>query len=369
MSLILLFVIPLVMPSVAVIRNGGRMKSLKFASGGHIQFVPDWSPLVSAFSVCAWVKETGTEAYPHFFHYYASGNEIRMAADGNNMYIQSSSSRTSWGSSASISINTWYHICVTWSASSRAFRYYVDTRLVGTKTTTSGRLMKTGGDITIGKNRGTSNSNYFFTGEIAYLNVYAKELTISEITKIVRAGMCKNLAYPDPHESYREIKWENIVQIARSGSVTDVYQEDCIVFMSNILAKLNATNDTSEQLEEVLEEQVALETRLNSTLVELEKISQNLTRSKGKHREASERLEVVLAENRALSKSLVFLTSRLNSTLQELEELSRSMNRTWDWEVFLAEQFINQTFTAEHSEILHSTWDGIAGEIILVICI
>ena len=122
-------------------------------------------------------------------------------------------------------------------------------------------------------------------------------------------------------------------------------------------------NNTSEQLEEVLEEKVALETRLNSTLVELEKVSQNLTTSKGEHSETSERLEVVLAENKALSKSLVFLTSRLNSTLVELEELSKSMNRTWDWEVFLAEQFINQTFTAEHSEILHSTWDGIAGKI------
>ena len=319
MSLILLFVITLVMPSMAVIRNGGRMKSLKFASGGYIQFVPDWSPLVSAFSVCGWVKETGTNAHPYFFHYYAaSSHEISMAADGNHMYIQGSSSYTSWGSSASISRNVWYHICTTWSVSSRAFRYYVDTRLVGTKTTTSGRLMKTGGDLTIGKLRGTSNSNYFFTGEIAYLNVYTKELTSAEITKIVRAGMCKNLAYPDPHESYREIKWENIVQIARSGSVTDVYQEDCITYMYNSLAKLKAAkgvhNETSGQLEEVLGEKVALETKLNSTLVELEKISENL-------------------------------------------------NRTWDWDVFLAQPFINQTFTANHSELLHSTWDGIAGKI------
>ena len=368
MSLILLFVITLVMPSVAVIRNGGRMKSLQFASGGYIHFVPDWSPLVNAFSVCGWVKETGTNAYPRFFNYYASSShEILMAADGDNMRIHGA--YNDWASSASISRNVWYHQCVTWSASSRAFRYYVDTRLVGTRTTTSGRLMKTGGDITIGKYRRTSGSSYVFTGEIAYLNVYAKELTSAEITRIVRGGMCTNLAYPDPHESHREIKWENIVQIARSGSVTDVYQEDCIAFMGNILAKLNATTDISEQLEEVLEEKVALETRLNSTLVELEKVSQNLTTSKGEHSETSERLQVVLAENKALSKSLVFLTSRLNSTLLELEELSRSMNRTWDWEVFLAEQFINQTFTAEHSEILHSTWDGIAGKTILVTCI
>ena len=292
------------------------MKSLQFASGGYIHFVPDWSPLVSAFSVCGWVKETGTNAYPSFFHYYASGHEIMMQADGNHMHIQGVGNN--WASSASISRNTWYHQCVTWSASSREFRYYVNTRLVGTRTTTSGRLMKTGGDITIGKHRGHSSSNNMFTGEIAYLNVYAKELTSAEITKIVRAGMCTNLAYPDPHESYREIKWENIVQIARVGSVTDVYQEDCITYMYNSLAKLKAAkgvhNETSEQLDEVLEEKVALETRLNSTLVELEKISENL-------------------------------------------------NRTWDWDVFLAQPFINQTFSANHSELLHSTWDGIAGNI------
>ena len=271
---------------------------------------------MSAFSVCGWVKETGTNATPRFFHYYASGAEIIMTADGNYMYIQGSSSSTSWGSSASISINTWYHQCVTWSASSRAFRYYVDTRLVGTKTTTSGRLMRTGGDITIGKSRGTSSSNYMFTGEIAYLNVYAKELTSAEITRIVRGGMCSNMIYPDPLESYREIKWESIVQIARSGSVTEEWQEDCFVAMFNTVREL--------------------------------------TSSKGEHNETSERLEEVLEQNKAL-------TTRLNSTLVELEELSRSLNRTWDWDVFLAEQFINQTFTANHSELLHSTWDGIAG--------
>ena len=271
---------------------------------------------MSAFSVCAWVKETGTELYPRFFNYYASSHEIMMTADGNHMYIQGWSSGNSWGSSASISINTWYHQCVTWSASSREFRYYVDTRLVGTKTTAYARLMKTGGDITIGKHRGTSNSNYFFTGEIAYLNVYAKELTISEITKIVRGGRCSNMIYPDPLESYREIKWESIVQIARSGSVTEEWQEDCFVAMFNTVREL--------------------------------------TSSKGEHNETSERLEEVLEQNKAL-------TTRLNSTLVELEDLSRSLNRTWDWDVFLAEQFINQTFTANHSELLHSTWDGIAG--------
>ena len=188
MSLILLFVITLVIPSVAVIRNGGRMKSLQFASGGYIHFVPDWSPLVSAFTVCGWVKKTGTSTYPYFFHYHASSTEIVMTADGNYMHIQGSANN--WVSSASISINTWYHQCVTWSASSRAYRYYVNARLVGTRTTSSGRLMKTGGDITIGKYRGTTSSYNMFTGEIAYLNVYAKELTSAEITKIVRAGMC-----------------------------------------------------------------------------------------------------------------------------------------------------------------------------------
>ena len=313
MSLLLFLVVSLVVPSVAISNSESRIQSLKFASGS-IHFVPDWSPFVSAFSVCGWVKETGTNTFPHVFHYHASGHEIVMTADGNHMHIQGS--YNNWASSASISRNVWYHQCVTWSVSSRAFRYYVDTRLVGTKTTTSGRLMKTGGDITIGKWKGTSSSSSMFTGEIAYLNVYAKELTSAEITRIVRGGRCSNMIYPDPLESYREIKWENIVQIARSGSVTEEWQDDCFVDMFNTVREL--------------------------------------TSSKGEHNETSERLEEVLEQNKAL-------TTRLNSTLVELEDLSRSLNRTWDWDVFLAEQFINQTFTANHSELLHSTWDGIAG--------
>ena len=316
MSLLLFLVVSLVVPSVAISNSESRIQSLKFASGGYIHFVPDWSPLVSAFTVCGWVKETGTNSFPYFFHYFTPTTtyEILLRADGNDIYIQGSSSN--WGSGFTISRNTWHHVCVSWSVSSRTYRYYVNTRQLGTKITTSGELMETGGDITIGKLRGHGSSTHMFTGEIAYLNVYAKELTSDEITRIVRGGRCSNMIYPDPLESYREIKWENIVQIARTGSVTDVWQDDCFVAMFNTVREL--------------------------------------TSSKGEHNETSERLEEVLEQNKAL-------TTRLNSTLVELEELSRSLNRTWDWDVFLAEQFINQTFTANHSELLHSTWDGIAG--------
>ncbi|KAL5253248.1 hypothetical protein ACHWQZ_G013128 [Mnemiopsis leidyi] len=358
LSLFLFLLSTVAMPTTGVVRSGGRMKSLKFASGGYINFVPDWSPMVSVFSVCGWVKETGSSSYPHFFHYYASSSEIIMAADG-EMYIHGS--RSDWASSASISTNRWYHICTTWSAASRAFRYYVDARLVGTKTTTSGRFMKTGGDITIGKNRGTSSATYMFTGEIAYLNVYAKELTITEITAIVRGGMCANLAHQDPLEPYREIKWEALVQIARSGSVTDVYLEDCITDMYNNLARLSTTkgehNATAEKLEAVLAEKAALETRHNATTERLDGVLAKKAALETRLNSTTEQLEAVLAEKAALK-------TRLNTTLVELEKVTRNLNITWDWDVFLSDQFINKTFSTEHSELLRSTWDGIAERLI-----
>ncbi|XP_063692693.1 uncharacterized protein LOC134824664 [Bolinopsis microptera] len=80
-------------------------------------------------------------------------------------------------------------------------------------------------------------------------------------------------------------------------------------------------------------------TRLNSTISELEETQKN-----------KEKVEQKLDE----------ISSRLNSTLDELEEMSGSEYRTWDWNIFLSEEFLNRTFTTEDAQLLRSSWEDAA---------
>ncbi|XP_063681835.1 uncharacterized protein LOC134816774 [Bolinopsis microptera] len=164
---------------------------------------------------------------------------------------------------------------------------------------------------------------------MAYLNVYAKELSSSEIGSMMELGMC-NIEV-DVHESSRVIRWEDLLNQRRSGTITDVYLENCLD--EKLASAERKLTETARELTETRAEKGRIEeklsTDLNSTLAELEETQR-----------------------------------RLNSTLTELEEETALKNRTWDWQIFLSDQFLNQTFAAEHSQLLHSTWDDIAERLV-----
>ena len=84
---------------------------------------------------------------------------------------------------------------------------------LGSRQTTAGRTLTTGGELTLGMWGSTSHP---FDGEMAYLNVYAKELSSSEIASMLEKGMCNVEA--DEHESSRVIKWEELVKLTRTGT-------------------------------------------------------------------------------------------------------------------------------------------------------
>ena len=64
------------------------------------------------------------------------------------------------------------------------------------------------------------------------LNVYAKELSSNEIASMVGKKMCNIEA--DEHESTRVIKWEDLVKLRRSETVTDLYIAKCIVQLGSL---------------------------------------------------------------------------------------------------------------------------------------
>ncbi|XP_063674056.1 uncharacterized protein LOC134811221 isoform X2 [Bolinopsis microptera] len=44
--------------------------------------------------------------------------------------------------------------------------------------------------------------------------------------------------------------------------------------------------------------------------------------------------------------------------------MSTSQNRTWDWNIFLAGEFLNRTFTTEDAQLLRSSWEDAAEKLV-----
>lgn len=254
--------------------------------------------------------------------YYSSITEMVIFTDGSHLYLFGSYHHLH--GKFSVPKGTWHHICSTWSLASRSHRYYVNGVLLGSRQTTAGRTLKTGGELTLGR----WGNHHSFDGEMMYLNVYAKELSSSEIAIMVEKGMCNVEA--DEHESSRVIKWEELVKLRRTGTITDVYIDECIVQLASSFDQKVAKLEGAER-------------KLNGTAGELTETRQKLNAT-----------IVELTETR----------EELNSTLDDLKEVLANQNNTWDWNIFLSEQFLNETFTTEHSQLLRSSWEDAAERLV-----
>ena len=103
--------------------------------------------------------------------------KLLILANGHDTCILSSCQY--WQSKFSVPKGTRHHVCVMWGLASRHHRYYVNGELLGSQQT--GRTL---------------------TG---HLDVYAKELSSSEIASMMELEMC-NIEV-DKHESSRVVKW------------------------------------------------------------------------------------------------------------------------------------------------------------------
>ncbi|XP_063690186.1 putative leucine-rich repeat-containing protein DDB_G0290503 [Bolinopsis microptera] len=211
---------------------------------------------------------------------------------------------------------------------------------------------------------------------MAYLNFYAKELSASDIANMAQQGMCSNIAAEDKKDYYRIIKWEDLLELGRSGTVTDLdiltkCLKDICSTLDSTVAGLeeeeqeledvsNRLNSTLADLEEKEQELEDLSTRFNSTVAELEEKEQELEDVSNRLNSTVAELEESQADKFEMKEELDDISARLNSTVAELEQVTANRNASWDWDIFLAEQFLDQNLTAEHAQLLRSTWDDIA---------
>ena len=206
-----------------------RYNVLKFEASlnSTVGFKPNFQPLQGAFTICSWVRKHRSQGIPVWFSYYTDTvkdpvNEIAISDDGdfNWIFDENNDVRTN----VSVSVGQSTHYCMSWSIDSRLQRIYYNGTLVGAARTPSNRTLALDGYLILGGDQdcygGCLDSNQVFGGELFKLNMFAKELYISEIRELWKSGLCSELE--EKYGRIRYLKWEDILLEERTGTVIEV---------------------------------------------------------------------------------------------------------------------------------------------------
>ena len=345
----IVFIVSLVIALLGTTTSEGdskNYKALRFAydSSSHIAFNPDMSSLTDKFSVCLWIKKVVAGRNPCPFAYGGySHYEIFMTDNGYfNRLFKSSSLDGTLTSKFTTPEGSWYPYCSTWSLASRTFRVYVNGLLAGTQTTPSGRRLTTGYKLVLGNYQ--INGGHAFGGEIFNFNMFAKELTATEIATMAAKGLCTST--PEELEDYRVIKWEQIMKLSRSGTVTDIIDPRCIA--------AHELQGTKRKLAELLK----VEELFNSTQEDLAEIKRELNETKSALVDTQSELEDAQSE-----------LEDTQSELKNVTEYKCPINKgnVTKWDIFYSPTYYNKPFTRRLYQQLRTTWDSVSSKCLVSI--
>ena len=176
----------------------------------YIMLDLDMSPLEEEVTVCAWVKQMGLirkRSISTLLHYRTADayNEIVLADDLHYAYMLNEQTPHSTAPPRS----EWYHVCLTFSYSTRTRALFYNGEKIGSEETPAGRKFSIAtGSLILGqyqyddpyKMGETFISGFQFGGEIAKLNIFSRSLTDQEVAGMYSSGICS---------SYEESLWED----------------------------------------------------------------------------------------------------------------------------------------------------------------
>jgi DNA repair exonuclease SbcCD ATPase subunit len=160
--------------------------------------------------------------------------------------------------------------------------------------------------------------------------MFSEVLSAADIKKIAEGGLCADL---EEFEETRVLRWEDILDRSRSGSVTesDTGCKQMLVFRQSLYALLN-------------------ETKIN-----LEATNGKLEATEGKLEAAEGKLETVSTELNQTKDALKSTLEELGTVRGELEG-ARKFDNITRWDVLYTAPYFNKVFTEELYEQLTSSW-------------
>jgi len=175
---------------------------------------------LTAVSVCAWIKKSLDPRVQHMWFSYAvpsNDNEITLS-DWRRNYIANIDNMEM--DDVVLLKNEWYHVCLTWSASTGKMDYYVNGVLVKSKGT-SASTIRSGGILILGQDQdsygGSFDVNQAFGGDLYQVNVFSRKLLLEDIGAMYYDGRCSQLASSLVHDIV--ISWKDILGAHRNGAV------------------------------------------------------------------------------------------------------------------------------------------------------
>lgn len=178
----------------ATVDNAGKIgKCYVCASGNHISFTNPITTSTTDFAISCWVYIT------EYTSGYSSVFSSRTATSGKGiaLWIQSGSIRFDdgemWTVSNTFTLNTWTHICVTYSKTNGK-SIYVNGNLVGSKATV-GTLANLRSELFIGYD----HYGYYLGGKINDLRVWEGSTPSPKEIEILARGLVVHYPLSDPY--------------------------------------------------------------------------------------------------------------------------------------------------------------------------
>ena len=349
MFLLILCVIYL--PVVASTDNQYSALHFGTSTSDLISFQYDMAPFRDSLSICTWIKRIYTSSsHPVVFHYYVSNYEIAIGSDGRYNKVVADTGLEN--RRFTVPVGTWFSYCITWSVASTTIKLYLDGDLVATDRTPSGRRLKMGGTLVFGGHYRGGYSYHVFGGDLYQFNVYSNVLESADIKKIADGGLCFDL---EEFSDTRILRWEDILDRSRSGSVSEV--EGCPTKELNLITLLREKlasvtgrlNGKEAQLSKSEEKVETLTNLLHSTQEELESSQLNFTEAKKQLNVTKEKLVTTEEELKGVTSDLEEVTADLEEVTADLEEVTADLEEvTADLEEVTAEM---EEVTADLEEV------------------